>query len=158
MQKIKIFIQKISITSLLLKAFVLFMIGLLARALVVHFSVLDFWLELFAITFFSLSEFLLPVDIYSFKLTDDKMNMIYRRGRDLIMSDNYDLKDKCRRRGHWLFYGQFNSKYESFTSFKQEWNNENKLSESIQGKIEEKKRELLIIKKTIEWILNRRNS
>lgn len=131
--------------------------GLLARALVVHFSVLDFLLEFFAITFFSLSKFLLPLDIYTFKLTDDKMNMIYRRGRDLIMTDNYDLKDKCRRRGHWLFYGQFNSKYGSFTSFKQEWNNENKLSESIHGKIEEKKREFLLLKRTIKYILDRRN-
>lgn len=133
------------------------MAGLLARALVVHFSVLDFLFELFAITLFSLSKFLLPVDLYSFKLTDDKVDMIYRRGRDLIMSDNYDLKDKCRRRAHWLFYGQFNSEYRSFTSFKKEWDNNAKLSESIQDKIEEKKRELLIIRKTIEWILNRRN-
>lgn len=85
-----------------------------------------------------------------------KLNHFNLRPRDAILKD-YDLKDKCRRKLHWIFFGQFNSQYKSFENFKEKWDNNLRFKLMIKDKYLEKRRQVIIFKKTLMWFISPKN-
>lgn len=143
----------------LLKIILLFSIGLFFR----FFSNYlldggDFLIEILALlTTFTLGEsFLLPANLLNNhqKIIENNLELLKSRPRDWIINNDYEFKDRCRRKAHWYFLGQFEGT--SYEEFKNQWDNNTKLISKISSRYEEKKQKIILFKQTLYWFINRR--
>lgn len=95
------------------------------------------------------------------KIIDNNVSLIKSRPRDLIINNDYDIKDRCRRRTQWIFFEQFDTKFISYREFKSQWDTNTKLIDQIKDKYYEKKHEIeheiIVFKKTLIFFKNRRH-
>lgn len=148
------------IYNILFKVLILFFVGLFFRFLINYFSNSYYLIELFTFLLSMLplsGYYLTPQGNLDMKIINNSMSLIKDRPRDLIINNDYELKDRSRRRAQWVFIGQFDDKFKSYKEFKEQWDANNKLINQIKDKYEEKKREMIILKKTFLWFINRRN-
>lgn len=165
--KLTSFLKSISFSHILLKISLLFFIGLFFRFWINYLSVLlcssNYFIELT-----TLFLGLLPVNCCYYllpegtKTIDCAINLIKSRPRDLILDNDYSLKDRGRRRAHWVFLGQFEGK--SYKEYKEEWDVDMKFIDQIKNKYKdvkikygEMKKEITIQKKTLLWIISPKN-
>lgn len=155
----KLFIQSICFSSILFSVFNIFIIGFLFRLLINNsydmINVLEpLTVSLGIISFNGYSYFMgdLSKDKFFLKNTSS-IDVITN---DSMSRDNLTFKDKCRRKSHWVALGQFESKYSSYENFKEQWKADSKLINQMKDKYTEKKRELIVFKKTLLWFINRR--
>ena len=156
----RLFFKSRLIYNILSKTLILFFVGLLFRFLINNFLYSEYLMELFALflSLFPLSGFLLtPEGGLDIKIINNSMSLLKNRPRDLIINNDYEFKDRYRRKVQWIIIGQFDDKFRSYKEFKEQWDANIKLSNQIQNKYDEKKREILIFKKTFLWFINRRN-
>lgn len=106
------------------------------------------------------------------KIPDNNVYLTKSRPRDLIINNDYDIKDRCRRRGQWIFFKQFDSKFVSYKEFKSQWDSNTKFIDQImdkyyekkldtamwkiKDKCHEKKIDIVVLNKTLIWFYNRR--
>jgi len=151
--------------NILFKIFILFSIGLFFRFFINNFSTdYDFILEFFIFSFsiFPFNKLLLFNEgSFNMKIIDNNVSLIKSRPRDLIINNDYDIKDRCRRRTQWIFFEQFDTKFISYREFKSQWDTNTKLIDQIKDKYYEKKHEIeheiIVFKKTLIFFKNRRH-
>ena len=156
-KNLKLFLKSISFSNMLLKIFIIFFLGLLSRFLFNY--IYDYTLLIELLSLFSIP---LCINLFSFqesidsKFFDDN-NLNFKRPRDRIINNDYEFKNKCRRKCHWIFSQQFSSKFVDFKDFKNHWTPEEKYINILKDKYSDKKYKVVLFKKTFMWFLNVRN-
>nr|QJQ35045.1 hypothetical protein [Fusarium annulatum] len=138
------------------KIIILFIVGLFIRLLVNNFlseGILDeLLILLLGGSLLPLKPLLNDTDL-NMKIINDNMSLI-KRPRDYIINNDYEIKERCKRKLQWIMFNQFDSKYGSYREFKEKWNKDAQLTDQIKNKYGEKIREYKIVKKTILWFIN----
>lgn len=155
-KKLKLFFKSLSLINILFKILVLFLIGIFSRFLINNLFDYTLLIELFS--FFSISfcisqfSFFDPIDP---KFFEDNLNS-FKRPRDRVMSDdnindNYEFKNRVRRKCHWVFLEQFNSNFKNYEDFKDSWNPNKKYINFLKNEYYEKKYKVRLFKKTLSY-------
>nr|YP_010526681.1 hypothetical protein OOD12_mgp18 [Pleurocordyceps sinensis]UXR11749.1 hypothetical protein [Pleurocordyceps sinensis] len=131
------------------KILIIFIIGFIIRSLLS-----EIWSIIF-LNLYSLSGLYFFNDYINNKLFNDITYL--KRPRNFIIDNDYQLKDKFRRKCHWIFLEQYNSNYENYKDFKNKWKPDSKYLNLLKNKYSEKKYEIVLFKKTLLWFLNRKN-
>jgi hypothetical protein len=156
-KNLKLFFKSLSFTNILFKVFILFLVGLLSRFLINNLFDFTFLIELCSL-------FCIPLCINLFSF-DDSINpkffkdniTSFKRPRDRVISDDYESKDKFRRKCHWIFLQQFSSEFTDFKDFKDRWTPNKKFNNILKDKYYDKKYKVVLFKKTLMWFINVRN-
>lgn len=156
----KLFFKNFFTRNIFLKIIGLLFWGLLCRILINYLSDSNFLSageELIALLI-GLS----PVNLYCLlptntEIINNNLSLVKSRPRDWIINNDYGLKDRCRRKVQWIFFSQFDGKFTSFKDYKQQWDTDHRFTDQIVKKYEEKKRELLIQKRTLLWLISPKN-
>lgn len=157
-RKFRSFYKSITFNKIFIKIALLFFTGFFFRFLVNYLLDSNLWLELTALFMGGL----LPINAYhllpsSTELIEKNMSLIKSRPRDLIIGKDYDLIDRCRRRAHWVFFNQFDSKFKSYSDYSKQWKVDSKLTEQFIDKYKEIKWDISIQKKTLLWLISPKN-
>lgn len=152
------FFRKIIISpDFITKIIILIVIGLFSRFLVSTLLNSNFIIE-------NLSFYLSIISfnrVFTWLVNHFYINLFYKHAcslnlkpLDLVLNNDYSLKNQCRRRIHWILFQQFTSDYSSYSEFRKQWDSNTKLYVEIENKYCEKKRDFLIFKKTLQWFLH----
>nr|QJQ35513.1 hypothetical protein [Fusarium begoniae] len=155
--RLRAFFRSFFSRDILQKIVILFIVSLFLRLLVNNFLSGGILEELFTLLFggalLPLKPLLNDGDL-SIKIVNDNMSLIKPRPRDYIINNDYEIKERCKRKLQWIIFNQFDSKYGSYTEFKEKWDKDAQLTDQIKNKYKEKIREYKIVKKTILWFIN----
>jgi len=157
----KSFIKSLSFTNILFKILVLFIIGIFSRVLINYLFDYTLLIELFS--FFSIS---LYVSQFSFlESTDSKFfedNITsFKRPRDRVLgndkiNEDYEFKNKFRRKCHWVFLKQFNSDFKNFQDFKNSWDPNKKYINLLKDEYYDRKYKVKLFKRTLSYFIHGR--
>lgn len=89
----------------------------------------------------------IPTGIFSFNI----------RPRDKIINNDYNFKEKCKRKVEWKLFWQFNEKYKSYEEYIKQWDNNTKIRNELYNKYNNTKYKIKIIKKTLLWFIGPKN-
>lgn len=157
----KSFIKSLSFTNILFKILVLFIIGIFSRVLINNLFDYTLLIELFS--FFSIS---LYISQFSFlESTDSKFfedNITsFKRPRDRVLgndkiNEDYEFKNKFRRKCHWVFLKQFNSDFKNFQEFKNYWDPNKKYINLLKDEYYDRKYKVKLFKRTLSYFIHGR--
>jgi len=156
----KLFFKNFLTRDILLKILGLLFGGLLCRILINYLSDSDYLSAGEELIAFLIG--LSPVNLYyllpsNTDILKNSLSLLKDRPRDWIINNDYGFKDRCRRKVQWIFFSQFEGKFTSFKDYKQQWDTDHRFTDQIVKKYKEKKRELLIQKMTLLWLINPKN-
>jgi hypothetical protein len=96
-KNLKLFFKNFSFSNILFKIFIFFSVGFLFRLLINNLFDFTFFIELFSIPL-CINLFFLEDSIDTKFFNDNLIN--FKRPRDRVMNDDYEFKDKLRRKSH----------------------------------------------------------
>lgn len=145
-KKLMLFLKSFSLYNTLLKILILFFLGLFIRIFINELLNSNSFYKLF-ILFSSLlfNEELLNMNIVNNKIIDYKHKWLIN-----------DYNDRWKRKIQWSLFHKFKGKFKSYEDFKEQWDADTKLIEKIKDKYKEKKQEIILMKKTLLWFINRK--
>nr|YP_009327775.1 hypothetical protein [Epichloe typhina]APB96734.1 hypothetical protein [Epichloe typhina] len=152
-KNLKLFFKNFSFSNILFKIFIFFSVGFLFRLLINNLFDFTFFIELFSIPL-CINLFFLEDSIDTKFFNDNLIN--FKRPRDRVMNDDYEFKDKLRRKSHWVFLQQFSSDFVDFNDFKERWTPEKKFKNILKDKYYDKKSKVVLFKDTLMWFVNLR--
>lgn len=162
-KKLKLFFNSLSLSIILFKILVLFILGFFSRLLINNLFDYMLLIELFSLFFLSLqiSQFSIFYYIDS-KLLEDNIDYFKKLKDNIINNDNInkdlEFKDKFRCKCHWVFLEQFSSEFKDFKDFKNCWDPNKKYINLLKDQYYDKKSRIKLFKKTLSWFINRRNN
>jgi hypothetical protein len=152
--------------NIIFKISIIFIIGFLSRSLMNYF--LDDINGLIEYITLTLSMFLSKYPLCTGEYLSNKIFsrniLIFKnnpKGSVIFSNNNHNIenlsiKDKIRCKIHWHSIGQFNSRYGSYYNYKNQWNADNNLIDTLKEELDEKKRKLIRISAIIAWVLEKR--
>lgn len=158
----KSFCKSLSLANILFKILVLFFIGIFSRFLINY--LFDFTLLIELLSFLSISlcisQFSFLDSVESKKFFEDNINL-FKRPRDRVLSNNeinedYGLRNKIRRKSHWVFFNQFGSEFKDYKDFKNYWNPDKKYIYFLKDEYNDKKHKIKVFKRTLSYFLHGR--
>ncbi len=156
-KKLKLFFKSLSLYNILLKILALFFIGILSRFLINNIFDYTLLIELFS--FFSISLYITHFSFFDSvdpKFFEDNLNS-FKRPRDRVINndinEDYEFKNKFRRKCHWVFLEQFNSEFKNYEDFKNSWNPNKKYVNSLKNEYYNKKYKIRLFKRTLSYFI-----
>nr|QWS06182.1 hypothetical protein [Clonostachys rogersoniana] len=172
----KIQINNSLIYNIILKSLIIFFIGLLGRSLInllinletFKVSITLIYSSIIFTKIYLCLENIMHInsDLYTFnnnprnsKLIDLRYNKSLSNNNCLNNNNlNLKIKDEIRCQIHWRLVGQFTSKYNTYYEFKDKWDIDMRLVDFLKKEARERKDQLILQKRTLFWILRRRNN
>lgn len=155
-KNLKLFLKSLSFSDVLFKIFILFLAGVFLRFLVNNFFDFSFFVELISFLsiplFINSLSFINPVDPGSLK---DNITS-FKGLRERVMNTDYEIKDRLRRKCHWVFLKQFSSDFKDYNDFKNYWNSDKKYINLLKSEYYDKKEKIILFKKTLSYFINRK--
>lgn len=161
--KLKLFFKSLSLYNIFFKILVLFIIGILNRFLINNFFDGTLLIELFSLfsVFLYINKFLWFESANS-EFIENNINYFKRPINKIInnnnnINKNYEFKTKFKRKCHWIFLEQFDSKFKNYEDFKSRWNPSKNYINLLKDQYYDKKDRIKIFNKTLLWFLHGRN-
>jgi hypothetical protein len=143
---------------IIIKIFIIFIIGFISRALINYFGDDNIFVE----NYFIINEIFLNFQLYIFTFLNNKItltNSYYLENKIFTNNvNNICLKDRVRRYTHWIIWEKYKDESNTYKEFKNNWNSDKKIRKEIindlKKELSDKHRDYLQTKRTISWIIN----